>query len=114
PKLKKEDGLIDWGSSASSIHNQVRGVLPWPGAFTFFRGKMLKVFETDVLPVFPNHKPLAGEVIRADKNGIVVACGRGFLNIRELQLEAGKRMPAQNFIIGHKLKLGDNFGRSER
>jgi methionyl-tRNA formyltransferase len=114
PKLKKEDGLIDWDSPASSIHNQVRGVLPWPGAFTFFRGKMLKVFETARLPVFPNHKPFPGEVIRADKNGIVVACGRGFLNIRELQLEAGRRMPAQNFIIGHKLKVGDNFGRVEK
>jgi methionyl-tRNA formyltransferase len=111
PKLRKEDGLIDWGESATAIHNQVRGVLPWPGAFTFFRGKMLKVFQTDVLPIFPNHKPVPGEVIRADKHGIVVACGRGFLNLKELQLEAGKRMSGQNFIIGHRLKPGDVLGK---
>jgi len=114
PKLKKEDGLIDWDEPATAIHNQVRGVLPWPGAFTCFGGKMLKVFQADVLTFFPNHKPVPGEVVRADKQGIVVACGRGFLNIKELQLEAGKRMPAQNFIIGHKLKKGDIFVSSKR
>ncbi len=109
PKLKKEDGLIDWDTPAIDIHNQVRGVLPWPGAFTGYRGKILKIFQADVLPIFPNHKPVPGEVVRADKHGIVVACGRGFLNLKELQLEAGKRMSAQNFIIGHKLKSGDKF-----
>jgi methionyl-tRNA formyltransferase len=111
PKLKKEDGLIDWDEPAIDIHNQVRGVLPWPGAFTCYRGKMLKVFQSDVLPIFPNHRPVPGEVVRADKYGIVVACGRGFLNLKELQLEAGKRMSAQNFIIGHKLKVEDVLGK---
>ncbi|MFA6129546.1 MAG: hypothetical protein WC731_00990 [Candidatus Omnitrophota bacterium] len=107
PKLKKEDGLIDWSASAADIHNQIRGVLPWPGAFTCYRGKILKIFQADVLPIFPNHKPAPGEVVRADKHEIIVACGRGFLNLKELQLEAGKRMSGQNFIIGHKLKVGD-------
>ena len=111
PKLKKEDGLIDWRTPAIDIHNQIRGVLPWPGAFTSYRGKMLKIFHSDVLPLFPNHKPVAGEVVRADKQGIVVACGRSFLNIKELQLEAGKRMSGQNFITGHKLKAGDVLGK---
>jgi methionyl-tRNA formyltransferase len=109
PKLKKEDGLIDWDSPAIDIHNQIRGLLPWPGANTRYRGKMLKIFRSDVLPLFPNHKPLPGEVVRADKAGIVVACARGFLAIKELQLEAGKRMSAQSFIIGHKLVEGEKF-----
>jgi methionyl-tRNA formyltransferase len=111
PKLKKDDGLVDWGSPAIDIHNQVRGVLPWPGAFTSYRGKILKVFQTDVLTVFPNHKPVPGEVVRADKDGVVVACGRGFLRLKELQLEAGKRISGQNFIIGHKLKVGEVLGK---
>jgi len=113
PKLKKEDGLIDWSSSAVNIHNQIRGLLPWPGAFTSYRGKMLKIFQADVLPIFPNHKPVAAEVVRADKHGIVVACGRSFLSLKELQLEAGKRMSAQNFIIGHKLVEGEILGKSK-
>jgi len=111
PKLKKDDGLIEWDEPAIDIHNQIRGVLPWPGAFTSYRGKMLKIFQSDVLPLFPNHKPVAGEVVKADKNGVVVACGRGFLKLKELQLEAGKRMSGENFIIGHKLKAGDVLGK---
>ncbi len=111
PKLKKDDGLIEWDEPAIDIHNQIRGVLPWPGAFTSYRGKMLKIFQSDVLPLFPNHKPVSGEVVRADKNGVVVACGRGFLKLKELQLEAGKRMSGENFIIGHKLKAGDVLGK---
>jgi len=107
PKLKKEDGLIDWSASAVDIHNQIRGLLPWPGAFTKYRGRILKIFQADVLPLFPNHKPLPGEVVRADKDLIIVACARGFLAIKELQLEAGKRMSAGSFIIGHKLVAGE-------
>lgn len=110
PKLKKDVGLIDWSTPAVNIHNQVRGLLPWPGAFTSYRRKMLKIFQSEVFPVFPNHKPSFGEVVRADKHGIVIACGRGFLKVDELQLEAGKRMSAQNFIIGHKLAVGEKLG----
>jgi len=112
PKLKKEIGLIDWSTPAVNIHNQVRGVLPWPGAFTSYRGKMLKIFHAEVFPIFPNHRPCPGEVVRADKHGIVVACGRGFLKCDELQLEGGKRMSAQNFIIGHKLAAGEILGEN--
>jgi methionyl-tRNA formyltransferase len=107
PKLKKEDGLIDWNSPAVNILNQIRGLLPWPGAFTSYRGKMLKIFQADVLPLFPNHQPVAGEVVRADKDSIIVACSKGYLAIKELQLEAGKRMSAHSFITGHKLTVGE-------
>ena len=111
PKLTKQDGLIDWNTPAGDIHNQIRGFLPWPGAFTSYRGKMLKIFQADILPVFPNHKPVCGEVVRADKHGIVVAAGRGFLEIKELQLEAAKRMSAQSFVMGHKLATGEILGK---
>ncbi len=110
PKLKKEDGLINWNVPAVKIYNQIRGVIPWPGAFTSYRQKRLKIFQAQVLPIFPSHKPAVGEVIRADKHGLVVACARGFLEIQELQLEAGKRMSAQNFIAGHKLSIGEILG----
>ncbi len=111
PKMKKEDGSIDWNTPALDIYNQIRGVLPWPGAFTSYRKKILKIFQANVLAVFPNHSPVPGEVVRADKFGIVVASARGFLEIKELQLEAGKRMSAQNFIIGHKLIIGEILGK---
>ena len=107
PKMKKEVGLIDWDAAVGNIYNQIRGALPWPGAFTSYRGKMLKIFQASNVTFFPNHKPVPGEVVRANKQGITVACGRGFLEIKELQLEAGKRMSAENFIIGHKLLVGE-------
>ena len=111
PKLKKEDGLIDWNASAADIHNQIRGLGPWPGTNTDYRGKLLKIFQSEILPLFPNHQPLPGEVVSADKDLLVLACGRGFLAIKELQLEAGKRMSAANFIIGHKLTTGEILGK---
>ena len=72
---------------------------------------MLKIFQADVLAVFPNHKPVPGEVVSADKEGIVVACARGFLKINQLQLEAGKQMSAGNFITGHKFVVGEILGK---
>lgn len=111
PKMNKEVGLIDWNTSAANIHNQIRGVLPWPGAFTSYRRKLLKIFHAEVMALFPNHKPQAGEIVRADKEGILVACAKGFLKIHELQLEAGKRMSAQDFIIGHRLIAGEVLGK---
>jgi len=111
PKLTKQDGLIDWNTSAVDIHNQIRGTLPWPGAFTSYRRQLLKIFQADPLPVFPAHKALAGEVVRADKHGIVVAASRGFLEIKELQLEAARRMSAENFVMGHKLTAGEILGK---
>ena len=110
PKLKKENGLIDWSASAVDICNQIKGLLPWPAANTYYRGKMLKIFQSDVLPLFPNHKPVYGEVVRADKYGVIVACGRGFLAVKELQLEAGKRISSGSFVIGHKLIAGEILG----
>lgn len=111
PKLKKEDGLIDWDVLAVDIYNLIRGLLPWPVAFTSYRGKMLKIFQADVLPFFLNHRSLPGEVVKADKHGVIVACAKGFLAIKELQLEAGKRMSAGSFIIGHKLTVGEILGK---
>jgi methionyl-tRNA formyltransferase len=111
PKMKKDTGLIDWNTPAVNIYNQIKGVISWPGAFTSYRKKRLKIFQAQLLPIFPSHKPYPGEVIRADKHGMVVACGRGFLEIKELQLEAGKRMSASNFIIGHKLTAGEVLGK---
>jgi len=111
PKLAKQDGLIDWNTPVVDIHNQIRGTLPWPGAFTSYRRKLLKIFQADPLPVFPAHKPVPGEVVRADKHGIVVAAARGFLEIKELQLEAARRMPAESFVMGHKLTAGEILGK---
>jgi len=112
PKLKKETGWIDWHTPAVAIHNQIRGLLLWPGAFTSYRRKMLKIFSAQVLTAFPSHQPLPGEVVWADASGIVVACGKGFLKLLELQLEGARRMSVQDFMAGHKLAAGEVLGKN--
>jgi len=105
-KLKKSDGCVDWDKTALEIYNLIRGALPWPGAFTHYKGKLLKIYKGGIAKVQGN---VAGEVVSVSKQGIVVSAGKDSLVIEELQLEGGRRMPAENFIIGHKIKAQERF-----
>jgi methionyl-tRNA formyltransferase len=107
PILKKEDGLIQWTKSAREIHNQVRGMNPWPGCFTFFRGKLLKIYHTGVLDKY--EAAAAGKITAVSDQGIEVAAGSNTLLIQELQLEGKKKMLAAEFIKGHAIKGGEEF-----
>lgn len=113
PKLKKDCGLIDWEKPASRIHDAIRGCLPWPGAFTYYKGKRLKIYKAEVTQeaIFPAGLKCGGVLV--DKREMVVKAGKGGLVIRELQLEAGKRMSAGDFIHGHKIKTGEAFSRQK-
>jgi methionyl-tRNA formyltransferase len=103
PKINKQDGRIDWQQPASDIWNRIRGLMPWPGAYTFVpaspQPQMLKVWQAEVAP----SQGTPGEVLQADKNGVVVACGKGALRILMLQREGGRRLKAQEFLAGHPL-----------
>ena len=100
--MKKEDGRIDWNLSAQEIHNHVRGLDPWPGAYTTLNGELLKLAETS--PEAVEGQP--GSVIAADKNGVCVACGSGSLRIQQLQLAGRKRLAAADFLRGCPLQAG--------
>jgi len=106
PLMKKEDGQIDWTQPASSIHNQVRGLDPWPGAYTFFGGELLKIAATNV--VAGSGSP--GTVLKADAEGVVVACGDGAVSIGVLQLPGKRRLPANEFLRGQPLPAGTLLG----
>jgi len=112
PKLKKADGYIDWSRRPNEIHNLIRGTIPWPGSFTYFKNKLLKVYKSKSVQESRQQKTASfGEVLEVSKDEIIVACGNGALAIDELQLEGGKRMVAKDFIHGHKVKAGDSFGK---
>jgi methionyl-tRNA formyltransferase len=112
PKLKKEDGLIDWSKPACDISNLVRGCLPWPGAFTYYKGKLLKIYQAKAFLALEEEKEKTpGKVVRILKEGIAVATGKGDLIIEELQPEGKRKMSAQDFISGHKIKEGDVFSK---
>lgn len=108
PKIKKQDGEIDWRQPARAIWNRVRAMTPWPGAFTHLPGPpshLLKIWESEISECAGE----AGKILQADKNGVVVACGSGALQIVCLQREGGRRMSAAEFLAGHPLKPGQKF-----
>ncbi|MEI6305945.1 MAG: methionyl-tRNA formyltransferase [Deltaproteobacteria bacterium] len=102
PMLKKEDGLIDWHQDASIIHNQVRGMAVWPGAYTFIDGMLLKIFRTKA----GDSSGQPGTVLKADKGIIEVACLSGSIYIEELQLAGKKRLDPISFLSGCPLAPG--------
>jgi methionyl-tRNA formyltransferase len=108
PPLKKEDGRLDWSRPAKILGNQVRGMNPWPGTFTFLREKRLKIFHAQ--PFSEAKKGIPGEIIHSDAEGLEIACGTGTLLVKELQLEGGKKLPVSDFLKGHPLSVGNKFG----
>ncbi|MBI3991408.1 MAG: methionyl-tRNA formyltransferase [Candidatus Omnitrophica bacterium] len=112
PKLKKEDGRIDWNMPAQNIHNLVGGCINWPGAFTYYKGKLLKIYKAKASPKSESSVHfLSGEILGVSKEGIAVATGNDTLIIEELQIESKRRMLAEEFILGHKIHAGDVFDK---
>jgi methionyl-tRNA formyltransferase len=110
PILKKEDGRIDWSQPAGQIHNRIRGFLPWPGAYTTFRGQILHIWRSRVSEVTVNAPP--GAII-ASAGQILVACGDGgAIECVELQLEGRKKLPASAFLNGQRLLNLETLGQS--
>ena len=99
PMLDKSMCPIDWNKTARQIHNQVRGLHPWPVATMELKGQKFKVHATAVV----EGKGQPGEILGLTKTGLVIACGEGAVEIRFLQAEGGKRMAAPDYFRGHPL-----------
>lgn len=109
PMLTKEDGRIDWRASAREVHDRVRGLSPWPGAFSELDGAPLKIHETRV-HAEDGALGEPGAVCAVSADAIVVACGRGAVAIRSLQEEGRRRLSAAQFVSGHALAIGQRLG----
>ena len=107
PKLKKEDGLIKWNQPAVKIHNLVRGLTPWPGAFSFLGSKRFKICKTETKSCDLTDQP--GVILRISGHGIEVGTQNERIVITELQPEGKKRMRVKSFLAGHKLIIGNIF-----
>jgi len=105
PLLKKADGLIQWEEEASRIRNRIRGMVPWPVAFTWWQGKRMKLLRGRI----GDGTATPGEIVFL-AGGFEVACGKGSLFIEELQLEGGRSMGWEEFTRGHQLTLGERLG----
>lgn len=104
-KLTKEEGKIDWKLSAEQLSRSVRAYNPFPVAQAEFKGEVWRIWQAK--PGAGQGEP--GEILRADKEGILVACGSGALLLTEIQKAGGKRMPAANFLAGNPVLVGERF-----
>ncbi len=111
PLLKKEHGRIDWAAGANQVHDHVRGMNPWPGAFTSARGRTVKVHATRVVQLDHPQIP-AGRVLVADKSRVLVATGTGAIELVTVQPEGRRAMSATDWAIGRGVAEGDLLGAS--
>ncbi len=108
PMLTKEDGRLDFNKPAAEVDQRVRGMDPWPGAFTSLDGKTLKVFGARRGEGQGSGAP--GEVLAADDRGLLVACGEGAVWLHQLQLPGRKRMAVSQLIAGRPIPAGTRLG----
>jgi methionyl-tRNA formyltransferase len=109
PLLKKEMGLVDWNKPAPDIERLMRGLDPWPGAYTSRGGDILKLWKAGVAGMDADGEP--GSVVDSNRDGIFVNTGCGVLVIKELQGTGGRRMTAQEYLAGHKITKGERLGQ---
>lgn len=115
--MTKELGDIDWSKDAVSIERLIRGLNPWPSAYTRWKGKTVKLWAAKALPqdtvkeMGEYEKGAFGQIVRCDRHCLTVQTGEGLLDIRELQLEGKKRMDVEAFLRGCPMAVGDVFER---
>jgi len=111
PMLRKVDGELDFSLSAGEIVGKVRGVNPWPGAYTMWGEQVVKVWEVRVSSLSQSNATVGQIIVSNPKDGLVVACGKGqAVEILELQLAGGKRLMAKEFLRGRIIPVGAVFG----
>jgi methionyl-tRNA formyltransferase len=108
-RIAREDGLLDWSLPAAAIHNLVRGLVPWPHAFTFLAGARLIVIQSKVLGPGEAH-PEPGTIVKASGDELVAAVGDGFIQLVKVQPEGQRALTAREFLAGHTIRVGSTFG----
>ena len=110
PRLRKEEGLIDWTQPARRIHDQVRGLYPWPHAYSYLDGARLIVWKTEVRLKADTTSVLPGTIVNVARAGIEVATGDGLIALTEVQAEGRRPMRTRDFLAGRPVRPGMKFG----
>ncbi|MCI6422651.1 MAG: methionyl-tRNA formyltransferase [Blautia sp.] len=111
--ITKKMGEICWQRPAEEIEQLIRGLNPWPSAYTYLDNKSLKLWKATVEKAEEEtENAVSGQVIRADKNGLCICTGDGILNVLELQLEGKKRMETAAFLRGYSIEVGSILGKA--
>lgn len=106
--MKKDLGRINWADEAINIKNLIRGTIPWPGAYTTYQGRTMKIWKSRVQEADIENQP--GEIIDVTREGLFVATLKGLLVIEELQFSGGKRMTVKEFLVGNTIEKGIILG----
>ena len=106
-KLDKAMGLIDFDQNAVSIERLIRGLNPWPSAYTLYKGKTLKIWEADVVPLEKKEEP--GTVVFVAKDFFDIATKEGALRVKSLQMEGKKKVAVKDFLLGYEIVCGMKF-----
>ena len=113
-KMNKEDGEIDWSDKGEKVYNLIRGTIPYPGAFTFYKGRKLKITRARFLDDHQGEtdtgsgSPKPGRVIKTEKDAILISTGdKGIIKILRLIPAGSKELTAEQFVNGYKIKAGD-------
>jgi methionyl-tRNA formyltransferase len=114
-KMNKEEGKIEWRDKGEKVYNLMRGTTPYPGAFTYYQGKKLKITRARFLGDYQNEtnaiSPNPGSVIKVEKNSILISTGgKGIIRILKLIPAGSKELTAEQFVNGYKIKIGDRLG----
>ena len=113
PLITKEMGRIDFGKPAYEIELKVRGMNPWPSAYTTYHGKQLKIWEAvaeEDVAAYKHNGENCGKVLAVAKDHVVIGTGKGILKLYSLQLEGKKRMSAHDFLLGVRMQVGEILG----
>ena len=114
-KMNKEDGKIDWSDKGEKVYNLIRGTIPYPGAFTYYHGRKLKITRTRFLEDYQDEadtgSPKPGRVVKIEKDAILISTGdKGIIKILKLIPAGSKELIANQFVNGYKIKAGDVLG----
>ncbi|HZK35069.1 MAG TPA: methionyl-tRNA formyltransferase, partial [Bacillota bacterium] len=113
-KIDKSMCELDWDNDAIELKNLIRGLTPWPGAYTYLKDKRIKVWKTREWEKSLSNEERPGTIVVADINeGLVVSCRNSFLQIVELQGEGGRRMSSEEYLRGNQITVGSILGRQE-
>lgn len=111
-RLEKSLGSIDWNMDADFIERLIRGLNPWPSAYTIWDGRTIKVWMAEVIEHEEVQEAVPGQVVEVTGDSLLVQTGKGLLSILELQIEGKKRMDTASFLRGYQIKQGTIFERS--
>ncbi|AGB40848.1 methionyl-tRNA formyltransferase [Halobacteroides halobius DSM 5150] len=112
PKIKKEEGEINWNQEAKEIWNLIRGMNPWPGAYTYINGERLKLWASQVYSKDQSKEMIPGTIIKTDtEEGIIVQTGQGQLLLTKVQPASKQRMSATDYLLGYDLQEGTKLGK---